>query len=233
MRLAILCFSIGLLSCSHPPEPLPSPPSPSLPTVNQHLTGVDLSNHQGQVDFQQIKQAGMTFVFIKATQGETFVDPDYAQNMAAARAAGLAAGPYHFYMTNDQPETQFANLSKTVSLQSGDLPPVVDIEVLHKGTLPEMAVNLRSFLDKIETHYGVKPILYTGVRFANEHLKDFGEYPLWIAEYKVDAPSLPQGWKGWTIWQYSQEASVAGVDGPVDANRLNGDETLLKSFLVP
>lgn len=197
------------------------------------ISGVDLSKWNGEVDFAKIKTAGKRYVFIKATLGNSVVDPRYADNMQSARAAGLAAGSYHFYMTDDKPEAQFANFSKHVSLQAGDLPPVVDIEVLAKNSLPNLAMEMKMFLAMIEKKYGVKPIVYSGESFASEYLQAFGDYPLWLAEYNKDKrPEVPTYWKNWVFWQHSQGGTVAGVAGPVDLDRFNGDLQKLKTLLV-
>jgi lysozyme len=198
------------------------------------LGGVDLSKWQGAtVDFSQIKSAGMHYVFVKATQGATGVDPDYKRNVTSAREAGLLVGSYHFYMTNDTPEAQFANLSRHLSLQPGDLPPVVDIEVLSRNSLPDTAANLKRFLSLIESRYGIKPIIYSGEYFANQYLSGFSQYPLWLAEYVANkAPQMPLDWKQWTFWQYTQQGKVAGVAGPVDLSRFNGSLEQLNGLRV-
>ena len=150
-----------------------------------------------------------------------------------ARAAGLAAGSYHFYMTDDKPKAQFALFTKHVVLQPGDLPPVVDIEVLSKNSLPNTAAELTAFLNLLEKKYGVKPIVYSGKNFANEYLKGFADYPLWLAEYNKDkSPQMPLDWKRWTFWQHTQNGSVPGVAGPVDLDRFNGGWPQFQSLLI-
>lgn len=211
--------------------PAPNASAPSAPAVagsrvplTPPIGGVDLSNWQGKVDFTQLKGAGTDYVFIKASQGGTVADPDYRTNIQAARAAGLAAGSYHFYVTSDTPQAQFANFSAQVGLlQRGDLPPVVDIEVLNGNSSADLATALKQFLGLIEQRYGVKPIIYSGESFANEYLSGFSSYPLWLAEYNGAAqPKLPLDWATWTFWQYSEGGRAAGVDGPVDLDRFNG-----------
>jgi len=202
-------------------------------SANGAVVGVDVSKWQGQVDFARVKAAGKTYVFIKVTQGATGVDPDYVANIAAARAAGLYAGSYHFYTTDHDAQSQFANLSQHLDLRPGDLPPVVDIEVLAENSLPDLAAQLTSFLDLIEGRYGVKPILYSGLSFANAHLQGLGAYPLWLAEYNdAAAPKLPNGWSDWTFWQHSQDGRVDGVDGAVDLDRFNGTLDALNALRV-
>ena len=203
-------------------------------TASAGLSGVDLSKWQGNVDFAKIRAAGHAYVFVKATQGATGVDPDYARNIAAARAAGLAAGSYHFYVTADDAASQFANLAQHLDVQPGDLPPVIDIEVLSSsGSLPNLAAQLQALLDDIERKWNVRPIIYSGENFANVDLKGFSAYPLWLAEYTgAPAPKLPLDWAAWTFWQYSQSGSVPGVAGAVDLDRFNGDQAQFDALRV-
>lgn len=235
LLLAVAGCGSGTDSSSSKPAPAVGVSQP-LPTANQAaeiIGGVDLSKWQGTADFQQIKHAGKHYVFIKATQGTTDIDPDYKKNIENARAAGLLVGSYHFYMTDDMPEAQFANLSEHLSLQPGDLPPVVDIESLSRNSLPDKAAKLKQFLFLLEQRYGVKPIIYSGESFANQYLSGFDQYPLWLAEYNQDrTPQLPLDWRNWTFWQYTQSGRVAGVNGPIDLNRFNGTVQQLHELRV-
>ncbi len=203
----------------------------SVPT--DAVVGVDLSKWQGAVDFAKIRAAGKTYVFVKLTEGDDDVDPDYVRNVADARAAGLYTGSYHFYSTADTAQAQFDNLSKHLDLKPGDLPPVIDIEVLSQNSLPDLASELTTFLGLIESRYGVKPIIYSGENFANTQLKGFADYPLWLAEYTgAPQPQLPLDWSAWTFWQHSQSGRVDGVDGDVDLDRFNGNLDQLRALLI-
>ncbi len=207
-------------------------PGPHGRTASE-ISGVDLSKWQGEVDFPAIKAAGRSYVFIKATQGAREVDPNYRRNISDARKAGLAAGSYHFYMTNESPEAQFVHMSTNVSLLTGDLPPVVDIELLSRNTLQKPASELKLFLSLLEKKYRVKPIVYSGESFANEYLAGFSGFPLWLAEYNKDrAPKLPLDWKRWTFWQHTQSGTVPGVSGKVDLDRFNGTRRQFRALLV-
>jgi lysozyme len=205
----------------------------SAPTAQGLTVGVDLSKWQGAVDFAQIKAAGKTYVFVKVSQGGDDVDPDYPRNIAAARDAGLYVGSYHFYTTDHDAQSQFDNVVKHLDIKAGDLPLVVDIEVLSKNSLPDLAAELKVFLDLVEQKYGIKPIIYSGENFANEYLKGFADYPLWLAEYTgAPAPKLPLDWSAWTFWQHSENGSVPGVKGAVDLDRFNGTAEQIEALLV-
>ncbi len=201
-------------------------------THTPNIVGIDISKYQGSVDFQAITSAGARYIFIRATEGNTYQDPTFKANIKAARTAGLIVSAYHFYETNDAPLTQLENFTNIVSLRSGDLPPVIDIEKLHNNAQSSLVENLKIFLDGLESHYNVKPIIYSGRNFSNEYLTDFGDYPLWLAEYGVDQPRLPNGWSDWTFWQWSQGTTIKGIDGPVDGDKFNGDESQFNDLLI-
>ena len=177
------------------------------------IIGVDISKYQGKVDFNKLKDAGVHYVFIRATEGITYQDADYVQNHNDAKAAGLRVGVYHFYETDDNPQAQFENFKNRVNLTSGDLAPVIDIEKLHQKDDKNLVENLKQFLSDLESHFGIKPIVYSGKNFANKYLTGFGDYPLWLAEYQMDQPVVPSGWQDWTFWQWSQSGTIDGIEG--------------------
>ncbi|XVJ70260.1 MAG: hypothetical protein HEQ39_11855 [Rhizobacter sp.] len=246
-KLSLLLLLVALSAC----EPRTSPStentgasknsssqtaasSSAASSATETVEGIDLSNWDGgAVDFSRIKQAGKNFVFVKASQGGNIVDPDHARNVQQARTAGLMVGSYHFYVAEDSPQDQFRNFSAQLNLQPGDLPPVVDIEVLGRVGSAALVPALQQFLGLLQDRYGVKPILYSGEYFANEYLSAFGDYSLWVAQYNGEArPQLPKGWTRWTFWQYSQSGHVDGVPGKVDMNRFNGNLVQLKALTV-
>ena len=196
------------------------------------IIGIDVSKYQGVIDFKKVQAAGVSYVFVRATEGITYQDKNFKASFAAAQAAGLTTGAYHFYESNDDPIDQLNNFIAMVTLKRGDLPPIIDIEKLHNNDQIDLHKNIQIFLDGLEQHYGVKPIIYSGLNFANKYMTGFGEYPLWLAEYEVDKPSVPEGWPDWTFWQWSQAGSVDGINGTVDADRYNGNETSFRKILI-
>jgi lysozyme len=196
------------------------------------VQGIDVSERQGTVDWNAVKQAGKVFVFILATDGITWTDPDFATNWSGAKAAGLLRGAYHFYETDDDPTAQAQNFLSAVQLEPGDLPPVVDIERLDSGSTASQTVkDLQTWLDVVEQATGRTPIIYTSHGFWNSlGTSAFGLYPLWIAEYGVQSPTLPAGWARWTFWQFSESGAVAGISGSVDLNVFNGSAAELAAL---
>ena len=158
----------------------------------------------------------VSFVFIKATEGVSMVDKDFKRNWQDAGRSGLRRGAYHFFRSSKDGEAQARLFIKTVGdLRFKDLPPVLDIETIHRGgSRKKLNEEALKWLRIIEEHYGKKPIVYAGASFAKDYLsKDITEnYPVWIAHYEKDQPAF----EGWTWWQFTDKAVVKGVPGLVD-----------------
>jgi lysozyme len=196
--------------------------------------GIDTSHHNADITWKTLAGEGVRFVFIKATDGLDWVDPAFADSFAAADDAGLLRGAYHFYETNDPGEAQADWFLSHVTFAPGDLPPVVDIERIKKPVPGGLVAEFSAFLNRVESAAGVPVIIYTGTNFWDHALKDhFMDRPLWVAEYQVDAPTLPDGWADWTFWQYTDQAAFDASPKPLDASRFNGDATGLQALVIP
>lgn len=158
----------------------------------------------------------VSFVFIKATEGVSMVDKDFKRNWQDAGRSGLRRGAYHFFRSSKDGEAQARLFIKTVGdLRFKDLPPVLDIETIHRGgSMKKLNEEALKWLETIEGHYGKKPIVYTGSSFARDWLSKriTDNYPVWIAHYEKDRPDFD----GWIFGQFTDKAVVKGVPGPVD-----------------
>ena len=198
--------------------------------------GIDISRYQSYIEWDKIKvltdaqgrstnsvnQAkdirNVSYVFIKATEGNSFKDKYFKKHWKNAGNSGIRRGAYHFFRSSKDAETQARHFIRTVGeLSADDLPPVLDIETIHKGcsykTLNDKAL---IWLKTVEKHYGRKPIVYSSATFINDILcKEIKEnYPIWVAHYGAPAPRCPR----WHIWQFADDAVVYGIDGYVDLN---------------
>lgn len=195
--------------------------------LRPQVHGVDISHYQGRINWDKLCQAvykdyPINFVFMKATEGGDYVDRTFQQNFAAARDFGLVRGAYHFYQPSVPAEQQALSFISQVKLQPGDLPPVLDIEVLGDESVEDLQRGVRTWLVRVEEHYGVKPIIYASYSFKKDYLKDsfFDAYPYWIAHYNVDSLK----YKGtWAFWQHTDMGNVDGVNGYVDLDIFNGN----------
>jgi lysozyme len=184
--------------------------------------GIDVSKDQGEVDWAAVAGAGTAFAFVKATDGQTYVDPLFAQNWSGARAAGLRRGAYHFFRAEDSPQAQAEFFWQTVG-GDYDLPLVVDVEETMGQSATVVVSNLQLFLASLQQWSGKQPMIYTAPGFWNGLATSaFGSFPLWVAEYGVAQPQLPSGWMLWDFWQYNEAGQVAGIQGSVDLNVFSG-----------
>lgn len=199
--------------------------------------GIDISHHQGTIDWQQLTtnrnlQFPLYFIFMKATEGGDFSDTQFAQNIDSARAHGFICGAYHYFIPHTDAVRQADFFIRTARLQAGDLPPVLDVETKGDCSSAELKAAVKRWLDRVERHYGVKPILYTSYKFKQRYLDDslFNDYPYWIAHYYVDSVR----YKGkWHFWQHTDVGTVPGIDKRVDLNVFNGTLDRLNSLRIP
>ncbi len=207
--------------------------------VEYTVHGVDVSHHQGAIDWELLRNRGtinnqpVSFVFIKATEGTSFVDSRFVQNFSKARQYGVMRGAYHFYRPSLPAQQQADFFISQVQLLPGDLPPVLDVEAYPIGLSREVfRSGVLEWLRQVEQHYGVKPILYTYHSFHQQYLNDsvFSNYPYWIAHYHVDSVRY-QG--SWHFWQHTDRGEVAGIEGNVDLNIFNGTFDQLRQLVVP
>lgn len=192
--------------------------------------GIDVSRWQPNVDWGRVRAAGVSFVFIKATQSN-FGDPLFSKHWAGARSAGLLRGAYHFLVPDMDGQKQAAAYLKVLSEDPGELPPVLDIEAKNASPVT-YAKYAKVWLDQVEPALGRRPIIYTAAWFWNSGMIVGGkypdwapEYPLWVAAYPVRdgfpsvadieqgkfKPAMPKSWTNWTFWQYSERGRVDGV----------------------
>ena len=184
------------------------------------IRGIDVSDYQPNVNWQAVATEGIVFSFVKATEGATLVSQTFARNWAAMKAAGIQRGAYHFFRPASSVQGQIDLFLKTVKLEAGDLPAVLDLETTGGLSGDQLCDRAAIWLEAVEKATLMRPIIYTYPGFwDNLGTKRLADYPLWIAHYTTaEEPWVPGGWKTWTFWQYSDTGTVSGVSGNVDTN---------------
>jgi len=201
------------------------------PWAGRYIQGVDVSHHQGAIDWPTLAADDITFAYIKATEGADHVDTRFEYNWREAQAAGLYRGAYHFFTLCQPGARQASNFIAVVPRVAGALPPAVDLE--HMGpcregpTMPDVIAEARAFMDRVEAHYGVRPIIYTTREFHDAHLGELQGERFWIRSLGVE-PRFRQ--RDWIIWQHHNRGHRAGVSGPIDLNAFRGDAAALAAF---
>lgn len=224
----------GLRALAGQPQP-PPPPPPGQPP------GLDVSNHQGAIDWPQVAGAGTRFAFVKATEGVTYTSPSFAAQYAGAAGAGLYRGAYHVGRPDSSdPVTQADRLVDVAGggIDGVTLPPaLVLVNIAGQpacyGLTPEQMTGwVQGFLDTVEARTGRDAILHTDRGFWQACTGDsaaFTGYPLWTADRDVARPTMYGGWRFHSFWQ-SSIGTLPGVTGPVLLDRFNGGEPGLQAF---
>ncbi len=217
------------------------------PQGNDKALGIDVYDLSGTVDWTTVKNSGKTFAFAKATEGVSIKDSAFAEHWRTLKAVGMIRGAYHFFHPHtSDPVEQAKEFLKTVGkFEPGDLPPVLDIEVIDKGGNSQAVINgAKQWLAEVEkdlkqqTGRTIKPIIYTYPNFWEElgNPSDFDSYPLSIGRENQTQPpptSIRSPWHGkYLLYQFATDISgVPGVSGKSDLNYFNGSVQDLKCFV--
>ena len=163
-----------------------------------YADGIDVSHWQGTVDWTKVDGDGVQFAFMKATDGTSYTDPQFARNWSQARSHGIDRGAYHFAepsSASGSAVTQARHFVSTVGSMkhAGDLPPVLDLEV--SGGLGRTALTswVSTWLSTVEQLTGRNPMIYVSPSFWEYYLGNstaFHHYPLWVANYGVSSPRV-------------------------------------------
>jgi len=215
----------------------------------RRIPGIDVSRFQADIDWVKVAAAGKRFAFVQASRGkrnDCAVKPDrcgpdeyYDLNYVEAKLAGVRVGPYHRAFVGgkgrrtaklDAKREARVFIESVGALEGTDLRPALDLEPPFGGlNSKQLRLWTRTWLRRVERAFGAKPIIYTGASSwaSLEQTAEFAlaGHPLWVANWHVPSPSVPAsnwGGFGWSIWQWSSEGKVAGINGNVDLDWLRG-----------
>jgi lysozyme len=196
------------------------------------VRGIDVSHHQGEIDWQALAGAKLRFAFIKATEGRDHRDTRFALNWQEADRAGLVRGAYHFFTFCSPGLAQAEHFLKVVPPTAGALPPAIDVEFAGNcrswTAIDDIRRELTVFLGRIEEAWGRRPLLYltseSDERIVAGH---FDGYPIWIRNVIWRPhPEKPP----WLFWQFSDDGELPGIGTPVDMNVFHGSEEELTAL---
>jgi lysozyme len=204
------------------------------------VLGIDVSHHNGAIDWPLVGQSDVRFAFAKATDGSTFVDPRFTANWPAIRDAGLLRGAYHFGRPGSDPEVQASHFASVVGpLSWGELPPALDLEVMDGQSKQAVIDWTLAFLGRAELLLGCPLIVYTGGLWRHQlggpNVQALATHLLWTARYGSAPPIVPPPWKEWSFWQFTdgrsgQVRQISGVPGACDCDWYGGDAADLQSL---
>jgi len=204
------------------------------------IQGIDVSHHQGDIDWPRLgAQPNVRFAIIKATEGGDFRDRKFAENWLRAGEAGIVRGAYHFFTFCRAGEEQARNVLATVPREPGTLPIAVDIE-FHGNcdkvpTLEELATEVNAFVTELRSGFPEKPIFYVTQDFFDRYLKGnesrFPDHYLWLRS--ISREPRQEDCSRWSIWQFADNGTLEGIQGPVDLNVLCPSETGFADLFPP
>lgn len=188
------------------------------------ITGIDVSAHNGDIDFAKVKNDGVSFVLVKATEGQNFRDSRFEENFRNASDNGLFVGAYHFFRFDVDGVEQARNFMSVLKNKHLAFPVVLDVEEHGNPFIPVRSIVIRRLQDMIdELTINEYPIMiYTNKNGYDKFIAgNFDDYPLWICSFTEPVKDID-----WTLWQYSHWGEVDGISGDVDMNLFygNGDQ---------
>ena len=207
-------------STSRAARPDPTPPASREPTT---VRGIDLSHHQADPDWSRVAGSGIDFAYLKATEGSTYTDPEVVERWAAASDAGLRVGAYHYYTLCSPPLPQaehFLDVLDALPAARRTLPPVVDVELVGACADPpsraELVGSVRAWAGRVQEATGEEVVVYSHPDLVarydlGDELVDDAARQRWVRRIGDRPPA-----SAWWLWQRADDASVPGVDGPVD-----------------
>jgi GH25 family lysozyme M1 (1,4-beta-N-acetylmuramidase) len=212
-------------------------PLPSGPVGSPRAHGADVSKYEGTVDWQQASTTGgLSFAIARVSDGLHYPDATFAPNWSGMKAHGMVRGVYQFFRASQDPIAQADYLVAQIgSIGPGDMPPFADVETLDSTGATQATANLRAWFNEVQTKLGVTPAIYTSARvwtmFGNP--TGFSQYDLWPAEWPGGGitgntgdptSAVPSEWRTWNFWQYTDAATVAGINGSpgVDGDVFHG-----------
>lgn len=206
------------------------------PSSNIIYDGIDVSHWQGNINFEEVRQDGIKIVYMKASQGTTFIDPKFEQNYLMAKENGLLVGVYHYMVARSISDAVaeanfFANV---ISEKEIDCKLAMDFEDFGSLNREQINVIALAFLEELERITGKETVVYSNTYTARTIF--YGEitnYPLWVAHYGVNNPADNGNWDYWVGFQYTSTGRVNGISGNVDRDRFTENIIMNNSNPVP
>ena len=228
IRLTVILFSLVSFFIIYPFVPsLAFGPSSSI--IYQ---GIDVSSWQGSIDFAQVRNAGIDIVYMKSSEGRSYIDPYFERNYQNAKANGLKVGFYHYVTarTVEQAREQANFFASVISGKEPDCRLAMDFESFGNLSVNQINEISKVFLETLQNATNKEVLIYSNSYSARTIFsRDLAIYPLWVANYGVSEPGGNDKWATWVGWQYTSTGRVAGISGNVDRNQFT-DGVLLSNI---
>lgn len=240
MVIGAVTLTAVVASCGHNYYPQKGDNRPHKGVARAHtlpIHGIDVSRHNGNIDWNRVASAGTRFAFIKATDGGDHLDPMFRTNWEGARRAGIPRGAYHFVYWCRPANEQVAWFAANVPADPQALPPVLDLEwnngssCKHTLTKQEVIAKVNVLLAGMEAHTGKVPIIYTDINFHRDILEGMDiDNTMWLRSTAAQPHERFKN-RPWALWQYTQTGTIPGIRGEVDRNAWFSSEGDWQGFL--
>ncbi|MBL7926935.1 MAG: glycoside hydrolase family 25 protein [Bacteroidia bacterium] len=207
--------------------------------ANYKVFGIDVSRYQYDIKWNALKGLDKNrdtivfkFAIIKATEGLFWEDPTFVTNWKQAHQNKIICGAYHYFKPHVSARMQALNFINSVTLQPGDLPPVIDVEEIGTLSKQELKLAVTTIATMFEKNYGIKPILYSSINFTETYLADdFKHHTFWIAHYYAPQLKISKN-INWSFWQFTDKARLIGSASYYDVNVFKGTELALQKACI-
>lgn len=234
-KILKMCLSF-LITVTAPMYILIAPVYAFSPSSDTIYEGIDVSGWQGNINYTEVRNSGIQVVYMKASEGSSFVDPYFNQNYENAKANNLKVGFYH-YLTARSVEEAISQANFFVSTISEKVPDcrlAMDFESFGNLTPEEITQIGLAFMRTVENLSQKEMVIYSDT--SNASYRFYGEltnYPLWVAQYEVSEPTPNGNWNTWVGWQYSDAGEISGINGYVDRDKFTNEILLNESSEIP
>ncbi|MEV5000295.1 glycoside hydrolase family 25 protein [Nocardioides sp. LML1-1-1.1] len=203
------------------PTPVPTrDPAPS------YRDGIDASHHQGPIAWREVARSGITFAYLKASEGTGFTDPDFADNRRKATRAGIDVAGYHYFQLCSDGAAQAEHFLAVLGDARSSIPPALDLELQGSCADPPapaaLLTEVRAFLRRVDRATGMRTLVYLYPELEARYgfADDLASHPQWVRRLGDRPPRRP-----WAVWQHDDAGSVPGMSGNVDLNRMRADRS--------
>jgi len=195
----------------------------------QNVKVIDVSHHNGTINWTKVASDGVKGVYIKLTEGTSFLSPTAYQNYLGAKNAGLRVGFYHYALADNDPIKEVDFFLDKLGTMKVDLPHCLDLEENKGKSKAQVNAFGLKWLDYLQKKTGITGILYAGLSFLGNFTSAMSKYPLWVARYAAGAkrtigftnPGNSDVWDKWAMFQYTDSGKVKGISGNVDINEMD------------
>lgn len=228
--ISILILSMMVLSLSIPTFAF----SPSSDDI---YNGIDVSEWQGRINYEEVAKSGIKVVYIRASEGTNYVDPYFRENYEQARANGLKTGFYHYVTarTTEEAREEARFFVSNIKGTEPDCKLAMDFEVFGDLSREEINEISKVFLETVEMLSNKECVIYSDASNASDVFDEelARKYPIWVADYFVDEPANNGKWSSWVGFQYSDRGRINGIDGSVDLDKFTSGILLNDTSKIP